>query len=148
MRCGSVCIIDPSSLRQRTIVAATTTVAHMSPHGAATHLRRNGHARGYRRLNERRLFVAGTSAVGASAALSSRIQAQDSTPEASSVPLASPGASREGEPKFGFVLSHEQFRTPDLLDFAVLAEQAGFDELWTSDHFQPWQDNEQHAMFP
>lgn len=47
--------------------------------------------------------------------------------------------------QIGYVLSHEQFRTPHLLDFSVAAERAGFDVLWTSDHFHPWQDNQGHA---
>ena len=34
--------------------------------------------------------------------------------------------------QIGYVLSHEQFRTPHLLDFSVAAERAGFDMLWTS----------------
>ncbi len=45
----------------------------------------------------------------------------------------------------GFVLSCEQFSITDLLDFGEAAERAGFDGLWSSDHFQPWQDNEGHA---
>jgi F420-dependent hydroxymycolic acid dehydrogenase len=48
----------------------------------------------------------------------------------------------------GFVLAHEQFRTPDLVDFAERAEHAGFGYLWASDHLQPWQDNQGHAMSP
>ena len=45
----------------------------------------------------------------------------------------------------GFMLAHEQFTVPQLLDFGVTAERAGFDLLATSDHFQPWQSNEGHA---
>ncbi|MCO5995283.1 F420-dependent hydroxymycolic acid dehydrogenase [Actinoallomurus rhizosphaericola] len=48
----------------------------------------------------------------------------------------------------GIALAHEQFRTPDIVRFAELADRAGFGHVWTSDHFQPWQDNEGHAMFP
>ena len=49
----------------------------------------------------------------------------------------------------GFVLSHEQFPTAQLVDQAQAAEQAGFRYLWaTSDHIQPWQENEGHSMFP
>ncbi|GAB1813509.1 F420-dependent hydroxymycolic acid dehydrogenase [Mycobacterium sp. MUNTM1] len=48
----------------------------------------------------------------------------------------------------GFVLSHEQFRTDRLVAQAQAAEQAGFQYVWASDHIQPWQDNEGHAMFP
>lgn len=45
----------------------------------------------------------------------------------------------------GYVLSHEQFTAPQLLEFAAQAERAGFDALWTSDHFHPWMDNQGHA---
>lgn len=45
----------------------------------------------------------------------------------------------------GFVLSHEQFQAPQLLEFGAAAEQAGFDAVWTSDHFHPWMDNQGHA---
>jgi TAT-translocated FGD2 family F420-dependent dehydrogenase len=48
----------------------------------------------------------------------------------------------------GFVLSHEQFRTDQLVTQAQAAEQAGFQYVWASDHLQPWQDNEGHSMFP
>jgi len=63
----------------------------------------------------------------------------------SSVPASPPPPSGPG---VGFVLSHEQFRTSELLDQAQAAEQAGFRYLWASDHLQPWQDNEGHSMFP
>lgn len=45
----------------------------------------------------------------------------------------------------GFVLSHEQFAAPQLIEYGVAAEQAGFDAVWTSDHFHPWMDNQGHA---
>ena len=45
----------------------------------------------------------------------------------------------------GFMLAHEQFPVPDLVKLGVAAEQAGFDLVATSDHFQPWQANERHA---
>lgn len=45
----------------------------------------------------------------------------------------------------GFMLGHEQFTVPQLLDFGIAAERAGFDLLATSDHLQPWQDNEGHS---
>jgi len=44
----------------------------------------------------------------------------------------------------GFVLSHEQFAVPDLLSLGYAAEAAGFDTVWTSDHFQPWMANQGH----
>jgi TAT-translocated FGD2 family F420-dependent dehydrogenase len=47
--------------------------------------------------------------------------------------------------KVGFVLAHEQFTSPELVELAVVAEAAGFDRVWTSDHFHPWMDNQGHA---
>jgi len=55
------------------------------------------------------------------------------------------GASGRPQPLIGFVLSSEQFRVDELVEFAPAAEQAGFDAIWTSDHFQPWQDNQGHS---
>jgi TAT-translocated FGD2 family F420-dependent dehydrogenase len=45
----------------------------------------------------------------------------------------------------GYVLSHEQFPVPQLVELAAAAEDAGFDRLWTSDHFHPWMDNQGHS---
>ena len=45
----------------------------------------------------------------------------------------------------GFMLPHEQFDVAQLVEFGVAAEEAGFDFVATSDHFQPWQNNEGHA---
>jgi F420-dependent hydroxymycolic acid dehydrogenase len=45
----------------------------------------------------------------------------------------------------GFMLPHEQFPVPELVRLAIAAEHAGFDFLATSDHFQPWQDNQGHS---
>jgi len=42
-------------------------------------------------------------------------------------------------PVVGYVASHEQFTSSDLIEYAVAAERAGFDALWASDHFHPWQ---------
>lgn len=49
------------------------------------------------------------------------------------------------EPAVGFMLGHEQFPVPKLVELGVAAEAAGFDLLATSDHFQPWQANEGHS---
>ena len=45
----------------------------------------------------------------------------------------------------GFQLAHEQFTVPELVEFGIAADQAGFDLLAVSDHFQPWQANEGHS---
>lgn len=47
--------------------------------------------------------------------------------------------------KVGFVLSHEQFPAPKLIELGVAAEQVGFDMVWTSDHFHPWMHSQGHA---
>ena len=49
------------------------------------------------------------------------------------------------QPMVGFMLGHEQFTVPQLVEFGAAAEQAGFDLLATSDHLQPWQANEGHS---
>jgi len=45
----------------------------------------------------------------------------------------------------GFALSHEQFPANELVQVGKAAEAGGFDAVWTSDHFHPWQDNEGHS---
>jgi coenzyme F420-dependent glucose-6-phosphate dehydrogenase len=49
--------------------------------------------------------------------------------------------------KIGWKASAEQFGPRQLLDFAVLAEQLGFESAWISDHFQPWRHTNGHAPF-
>ena len=48
---------------------------------------------------------------------------------------------------FGYKASSEQFGPRELLDFACLAEQAGLDSVFISDHFQPWRHTDGHAPF-
>ncbi len=55
--------------------------------------------------------------------------------------------SRPSRPSLGYMLSHEQFPAPELTRLAIVAEEAGFDAIGTSDHFHPWQDNQGHAGF-
>ena len=45
----------------------------------------------------------------------------------------------------GYMLAHEQFTVPQLVEIGAAAEKAGFDFLAHSDHFQPWQANEGHS---
>jgi coenzyme F420-dependent glucose-6-phosphate dehydrogenase len=47
--------------------------------------------------------------------------------------------------RLGYKASAEQFPPQRLLDLAVAAEDAGFDSVWTSDHFQPWRHHDGHA---
>ena len=47
--------------------------------------------------------------------------------------------------RLGYKASAEQFGPQQLLDYAVLADQLGFDSVWTSDHYQPWRHTDGHA---
>jgi coenzyme F420-dependent glucose-6-phosphate dehydrogenase len=49
--------------------------------------------------------------------------------------------------RLGYKASAEQFAPRTLLDFAVEAEQSGFDSVFVSDHFQPWRHSDGHAPF-
>lgn len=49
--------------------------------------------------------------------------------------------------KFGYFLSCEQFGPKELVDQAKRAEAAGFDALWISDHFHPWNDEQGQSPF-
>jgi probable non-F420 flavinoid oxidoreductase len=42
----------------------------------------------------------------------------------------------------GYQASHEQFTPSDLLKWSVMAEQAGFGAINSSDHFHPWSENQ------
>lgn len=47
--------------------------------------------------------------------------------------------------RVGYKASAEQFGPKELADFGVLAEQAGFDSVFVSDHLQPWRHDGGHA---
>jgi coenzyme F420-dependent glucose-6-phosphate dehydrogenase len=47
--------------------------------------------------------------------------------------------------RFGYKASAEQFGPGELLEYGVLAEQAGFDSIFVSDHLQPWNHEGGHA---
>ena len=47
--------------------------------------------------------------------------------------------------RLGYKASAEQFGPVQLADFAVSAEQAGFDSVFISDHLQPWRHDGGHA---
>jgi coenzyme F420-dependent glucose-6-phosphate dehydrogenase len=49
--------------------------------------------------------------------------------------------------RLGYKASAEQFAPRDLLDFACLAEEVGFESVFISDHFQPWRHTGGHAPF-
>lgn len=49
--------------------------------------------------------------------------------------------------RLGYKASAEQFSARELLDFAVAAEEHGFDSVFVSDHFQPWRHSDGHAPF-
>ncbi|MBS4754532.1 TIGR03557 family F420-dependent LLM class oxidoreductase [Nocardioides sp. zg-ZUI104] len=47
----------------------------------------------------------------------------------------------------GYFLSCEEYDVDELLEQAVLAEQAGFEALWISDHYHPWNDEQGQSAF-
>jgi G6PDH family F420-dependent oxidoreductase len=49
--------------------------------------------------------------------------------------------------RIGYFLSSEQWGPKDLIDQAVKAREAGFQDLWISDHFHPWNDEQGHSAF-
>ena len=49
--------------------------------------------------------------------------------------------------KLGYKASAEQFGPRELVEYAVLAEELGYDSVVVSDHFQPWRHDGGHAPF-
>jgi G6PDH family F420-dependent oxidoreductase len=49
--------------------------------------------------------------------------------------------------RIGYFLSSEEFGPAELVRQAQLAEEAGFEGLWISDHFHPWSDEQGHSPF-
>jgi len=49
--------------------------------------------------------------------------------------------------RIGYFLSSEEYSPSDLLRQARLAEQSGFEGLWISDHYHPWNDEQGHSPF-
>jgi G6PDH family F420-dependent oxidoreductase len=48
---------------------------------------------------------------------------------------------------FGYFLSCEEFGPRELVRHARMAEEAGFERLWISDHFHPWNDAQGQSPF-
>jgi G6PDH family F420-dependent oxidoreductase len=49
--------------------------------------------------------------------------------------------------KIGYFLSSEEYTPAELVEQAVAAERAGFEALWISDHFHPWNDEQGQGPF-
>jgi TAT-translocated FGD2 family F420-dependent dehydrogenase len=84
----------------------------------------------------------------AAASRASPVASSASPMAPSTLPAASRTTSRPGSLSKGmvaFMLAHEQFPAPELIRLGTAAENAGFDLVATSDHFQPWQANERHT---
>jgi G6PDH family F420-dependent oxidoreductase len=49
--------------------------------------------------------------------------------------------------RIGYFLSSEEFSPPELVEQARLAQRAGLDRLWISDHYHPWVDAQGESGF-
>ncbi|MCW2852327.1 MAG: class F420-dependent oxidoreductase [Nocardioides sp.] len=49
--------------------------------------------------------------------------------------------------RIGYFLSCEEYTPAELVEQAVAAERAGFEALWISDHFHPWNDEQGQSPF-
>jgi len=49
--------------------------------------------------------------------------------------------------KIGYFLSCEEWGPHDLIEQAQKAQEAGFEGLWISDHYHPWNDEQGHSPF-
>ena len=49
--------------------------------------------------------------------------------------------------RIGYFLSSEEWDPRALVRLAAQAQQAGFDGLWISDHYHPWNDEQGHSSF-
>jgi G6PDH family F420-dependent oxidoreductase len=49
--------------------------------------------------------------------------------------------------RIGYFLSSEEYTPQELVEQARLAEEAGFEGLWISDHFHPWNDEQGQSPF-
>jgi G6PDH family F420-dependent oxidoreductase len=49
--------------------------------------------------------------------------------------------------RYGYFLSSEEYELTSLVRQARMAEQAGFEALWISDHFHPWLDEQGQSSF-
>jgi TAT-translocated FGD2 family F420-dependent dehydrogenase len=99
-------------------------------------------------INRRTLLKSAGLLIGASTLASAAPALASSMP----APLSRPSSSRGYgtapsmlKPMVGFMLAHEQFPVPELVELGITAEAAGFDLLANSDHLQPWQSDEGHA---
>ena len=44
--------------------------------------------------------------------------------------------------RLGYFLSCEEYTPKEIVEQARLAQEAGFESLWISDHFHPWNDEQ------
>jgi G6PDH family F420-dependent oxidoreductase len=49
--------------------------------------------------------------------------------------------------KIGYFLSCEEWEPGELIEQARMAEEAGFEALWISDHYHPWNDEQGNSPF-
>jgi G6PDH family F420-dependent oxidoreductase len=63
------------------------------------------------------------------------------------VQLVPAGRGYQSLMRLGYFLSCEEYSPAQLLEQAVAAERAGFEALWISDHYLPWNDEQGQSAF-
>ena len=97
-------------------------------------------------FNRRHLLKWAGAAAAATNIVAGPVRAQPaSSPPVHTAAQGQPATGHLQKGMLGFMLAHEQFPVPQLLDIGPAAARAGFHLLATSDHLQPWQANEGHC---
>jgi TAT-translocated FGD2 family F420-dependent dehydrogenase len=102
--------------------------------------------RGNGSFNRRRLLKWASVAAAAANVRTEAVHAQPvSSPSERTEPRGQAAGSALRKGMVGYMLAHEQFPVPELIEIGKVAAHAGFPLLATSDHLQPWQANEGHC---
>lgn len=96
-------------------------------------------------LDRRDMLRWGTALAGAARVGISAAHAQQGGDMQSQTAAAAARTPDITQRMIGYMLAHEQFPLPELVQIGAAASRAGFHLLATSDHLQPWQSNEGHS---
>ena len=88
-----------------------------------------------------------TRSISASTAASRSSSSSEPTGPSCRRRLSARGYGYQPGMRIGYFLSSEEYTPTELVRQAKLAEDAGFDALWISDHFHPWNDDQGESGF-